>query len=106
MPCEGEQSRSLHLLDSGLPSDVLKAGVGYAAGRHLPRREGTIQLHPEPFAKLVVIGQRPPNPLNRGVQFDALLDTIRHEAISCLLIASRDGTEDATKKLLLRALKG
>jgi hypothetical protein len=57
---------------SGLPFDVLEAGIGYAASCDLPRREGTIQLHPEPCAKLPAFqSTRCANGLATGGQMSA-----------------------------------
>src|SRR5271157_911080 len=77
-PCEGKEPFGFHFLHDGLPFDVLVARIGNMAPRHLTRYKWAIQFHAKPFAKLAVIRQRTPDPRNRCLEFDALLDTVVH----------------------------
>src|SRR5208337_1339175 len=63
---------------------------GNMAARHLTRYEGAVQFHAKPFAKLAVIRQRTPDPRNRCLEFDALLDTVVHvkQPPGCILLCA------------------
>ncbi len=76
VPGEGKEPFGLHLLHHGLPFDVLVARVGNMAARDLARHERAIQFHAKPFAELTVIRQRAPDPRNRRLEFNSLLNSI------------------------------
>jgi hypothetical protein len=48
------------------------------ATRDLARYERAIQFHAKPLAELTVIRQRTPNPRNRCLEFNTLLNSIVH----------------------------
>src|ERR1700733_7245378 len=61
MPGKGKKPFRLHFLYDGLPLEMLVAGIGNLAARHLARYERTIQLHAKPLAKLTVVRQGAPD---------------------------------------------
>src|ERR1700730_9293688 len=78
MPGEREQPLGLHFLDDRLPPDMFIAGIVYLPAGNLSRHKGPVQPDPEPRTELVIIGQRPPDAGNRGVELDGLFDAISH----------------------------
>jgi hypothetical protein len=54
------------------------------AARQLPDHKGAVQLCAKPFAELPAIRQRPPDPRNRGLQFDFLFNGVIHIGNSCV----------------------
>src|SRR5579863_2946772 len=85
MPGEAEQPLALHALHHHLHAQVLVARVGDLSGGRLPGVEGLLHPDAELAAELLVVGQCAPYPRGRGLQFDALLDSILH--IGNLLVA-------------------
>src|ERR1700716_2271311 len=86
-PCERKELFGFDFLHDGLPFDVLVAWIGNMATRHLTRYKWAIQFHLEPLAKLAVIRQRTPDPRNRRLELNALLDSVIHsmQPPSCLI---------------------
>src|SRR5580698_4843874 len=80
MPGERKEPLMLHFLHDRFPFDVLIARIRNLAARNLTRHKRSVQLHPKPFAKLAVIGERAPDSRNRRLELDALLNlnTIIH----------------------------
>src|ERR1700730_13985227 len=78
MPGEGEELFGLHFLHVGFPDDVLVPRMCNVATRDLPCHEWAIQFHSKPLAKLTIIRQRAPDPRNRRLECNALLNTIIH----------------------------
>src|SRR5215468_5304757 len=77
-PGEGKQPFGLHFLHDRLPFDMLVAWIGDLATRDLTRDKWAVQFHTKPFAKFTVIRHCTPDPRNRHLEFDSLLDTVIH----------------------------
>src|SRR6266850_791063 len=78
LPGEGKEPFGLHFLHDGLPFDVLVARIGNLATRDLTRYERAIEFHTKPVAELTVIRQRTPDPRNRRLELNPLLNTVLH----------------------------
>src|ERR1700730_10379442 len=87
-PREGKKSFGFHFLHDGLPFEVLIARICNLATRNLALHEWAIQFHAKPLAKFAVVRQRTPDPRERRLEFNTLLNTvIRHkQPPGCILI--------------------
>src|SRR5271166_2694257 len=81
MPCVREIGSGFYGLYYDLHSYVLIPGKGELATDRLSRHKWSIHVDQKPFAKLTGVGERLPDAVNRGRQFDALLDSILCRAI-------------------------
>src|SRR4051812_46936863 len=79
MPGEREQPLVLHFLDDDLHDHVLVTGMSDVAARRFSRNEWSVQVDPEPLAKLAVVGDRPPNPRGRRVELNLFFDAVSAE---------------------------
>ncbi|SPE26429.1 hypothetical protein SBA2_30094 [Acidobacteriia bacterium SbA2] len=78
VPGEREETFRLHFLDHRFPFDVFVPRVSDVTARDLARHEGALQFHAKPLAELAVIRQGAPDPRNRRLQLNALLDSVFH----------------------------
>ena len=76
MPGERKQPLRFHLLHCHFHDHMLEAGMGDAAAGDLAGGERRFEAYAEPLAELFVVGQRPPDPGDRSVQFDLFVNTI------------------------------
>src|SRR5215469_3914633 len=89
-PGEGKQSFRLHFLHDRLPFEMLVAGICNLATRDLTLNKWAIQFHTKPFAKFTVIRQRTPDPRNRCLKFNTLLDMVIHTPPPGCILAQTD----------------
>jgi hypothetical protein len=77
MPAPRQEPLGLHALDPDLEDDVLVTGMSDPALRGLAGHERlALQVHAEPAAELLGVGQRPPHACARRLEQDFAFDPI------------------------------